>query len=78
VGQRAAPAQLAEQFRDHLLVARIDVNQYTDLVHGLGIRRVPAVTLILNGQPVKRWYGDNHINEFIEAINKFKLTERTL
>ncbi len=62
--------QLAEEYKDNVIVGKIDVDENNEATTKYGIRNIPTILFIKNGQVVDKIVGaaDKHL--FVDKINK--------
>lgn len=61
--------ELAEEYAGHVVVGTCDVDECDELTAKFGIRNVPTVLFIKNGEVVDRHVGAAPKNVFVEKIN---------
>jgi thioredoxin 1 len=60
---------LAEDFADDIVVAKCDVDDLSFVAEKYGIRNIPAVLFIQNGEVVDRIIGANPKEKYVTKIN---------
>ena len=71
--QRIAPIidELAEEYAGRANVCKCDIDESEELTARFGIRNVPTVAFIKNGEMVNRKVGAAKKSEFVEAFDEF-------
>jgi thioredoxin-like negative regulator of GroEL len=54
---------------DQIPVNKINIDYEADVVQKYGVRNIPTVILVENGQEVRRFTGNKSYNEVINFIN---------
>ena len=62
--------QIAEEYKDKVVVGKIDVDNNVGATSKYGIRNIPTVLFIKNGQVVDKVVGAGPKNLFTEKIEK--------
>ncbi|HOM63562.1 MAG TPA: thioredoxin [Dysgonamonadaceae bacterium] len=62
--------QIAEEYKDKIVVGKVDVDNNDEATSKYGIRNIPTVLFIKNGQVVDKVVGAGPKNLFTEKINK--------
>jgi len=62
--------QIAKEYKDKIVVGKIDVDNNDEATSKYGIRNIPTVLFIKNGQVVAKVVGAGPKNLFTEKINK--------
>lgn len=60
--------ELAEQYKDQVVVGKVDVEEQDDLAFKFGIRNIPTVLFIKNGQVVDKIVGATTKSAYEEKI----------
>ena len=70
--------QLAEEYKDNVIVGKIDVDENNEATTKYGIRNIPTILFIKNGQVVDKIVGAADKRLFVDKINKllFKKEEK--
>lgn len=68
--RRVAPImeELAEQYKDQIIVGKVDVEECVDLATKYGIRNVPTILFIKNGEVVDKVVGATPKNVYEDKI----------
>ncbi|MFY9514706.1 MAG: thioredoxin, partial [Dysgonamonadaceae bacterium] len=62
--------QLAEEYKDNVIVGKIDVDENNEATTKYGIRNIPTILFIKNGQVVDKIVGAADKRLFVDKINK--------
>jgi thioredoxin 1 len=62
--------ELAAEYGDRVVVGKVDVDDNDDIVTEYGIRNIPTVLFIKNGDVVDKHVGAAQKAAFVEKINK--------
>ena len=62
--------QLAEEYKDNVIVGKIDVDENNEATTKYGIRNIPTILFIKNGQVVDKIVGSADKRLFVDKINK--------
>jgi thioredoxin 1 len=62
--------QIGEEYKDRVVVGKLDVDNNDDTTSKYGIRNIPTVLFIKNGEVVDKVVGAGAKNMFTEKINK--------
>lgn len=62
--------QLAEEYKDKVVIGKIDVDENNEATEKFGIRNIPTVLFIKNGQVVDKIVGAADKRLFVDKINK--------
>ena len=62
--------QLAEEYKDNVIVGKIDVDENNEAITKYGIRNIPTILFIKNGQVVDKIVGSADKRLFVDKINK--------
>lgn len=62
--------QIAEEYKDKIVVWKVDVDNNDEATSKYGIRNIPTVLFIKNGQVVDKVVGAGPKNLFTEKIDK--------
>lgn len=62
--------QLSEEYKDRVVVGKIDVDNNDEATSKYGIRNIPTVLFIKNGEVVDKLVGAGAKNLFTEKIEK--------
>ena len=62
--------QLAEEYKDNVIVGKIDVDENNEATTKYGIRNIPTIPFIKNGQVVDKIVGAADKRLFVDKINK--------
>jgi thioredoxin 1 len=62
--------QLAEEYKDNVIVGKIDVDENNDAVTKYGIRNIPTILFIKKGQVMDKIVGTADKRLFVDKINK--------
>lgn len=62
--------QIAEEYKDKIVVGKVDVDNNDEATSKYGIRNIPTVLFIKNGQVVDKVVGAGPKNLFTEKIDK--------
>ena len=62
--------QLAEEYKDKVIVGKVDVDENNEATTRYGIRNIPTVLFIKNGQVVDKIVGSADKRLFVDKINK--------
>ena len=54
---------------EQISVNKINIDYETDVVQKYGVRNIPTVILVENGQEVRRFSGNKSYNDVIQFIN---------
>jgi thioredoxin-like negative regulator of GroEL len=54
---------------EQISVNKINIDYETDVVQKYGVRNIPTVILVENGQEVRRFSGNRSYNDVIQFIN---------
>lgn len=63
--------ELAEEYKDRIAVGKCDVDENTELAGQFGVRNIPTVLFIKNGEVVNKSVGavaKNKLKEMFEAL----------
>lgn len=63
--------ELAEEYKDKAVIGKVDVDNNDDATSKYGIRNIPTVLFIKNGEVVDKVVGAGAKNLFVEKIEKF-------
>ncbi|HOV71499.1 MAG TPA: thioredoxin [Dysgonamonadaceae bacterium] len=61
--------QLAEEYKDKVVIGKIDVDENNEATEKFGIRNIPTVLFIKNGQVVDKIIGAADKRLFVDKIN---------
>ena len=61
--------ELATEFEGKAIVGKVDVDDNPDIVSKFGIRNIPTIIFIKNGEVVDKTVGAVPKNELLEKIN---------
>lgn len=61
--------QLAEEYKDKVVIGKIDVDENNEATEKFGIRNIPTVLFIKNGQVVDKIVGAADKRLFVDKIN---------
>ena len=61
--------QLAEEYKDKVVIGKIDVDENNEATEKFGIRNIPTVLFIKNGQVVDKIIGAADKRFFVDKIN---------
>lgn len=64
--------ELAEELKDDVTIAKIDVDEESDLASEYRISSIPTLVLLKNGKPVDSAIGYRPTSFLVEMINKQK------
>ncbi len=64
---------LAGEYAGRVTFVKVDVDQVPDLPRQYGIRGVPTVVLIRNGQEVQRWVGTRPAKSYRDVLDAMRL-----
>ena len=64
--------ELAEELKDDLTIAKIDVDEESDLASEYRISSIPTLVLLKNGKPVDSAIGYRDVRFLAEMVNKQK------
>ncbi|HQS02026.1 MAG TPA: thioredoxin [Halothiobacillus sp.] len=70
-------AQITERYAGKLLLAKVDTEAEQQLAAHFGIRSLPTVMLVINGQPVDQFTGALPESQIIEFLEKHIVSEVT-
>ena len=62
--------QLAEEYKDKVIIGKVDVDENNEATTRYGIRNIPTVLFIKNGQVVDKIVGSADKRLFVDKINK--------
>ena len=62
--------QLAEEYKDRVVIGKVDVDNNDDATSKYGIRNIPTVVFVKNGELVDKVVGAGAKNLFVEKIEK--------
>ncbi len=62
--------QLAEEYKDKIIVGKVDVDENNEATTKYGIRNIPTILFIKNGQVVDKIVGAADKRFFVDKINK--------
>ena len=62
--------QLAEEYKDNVIVGKIDVDENNEATTKYGIRNIPTILFIKKGQVVDKIVGTADKRLFVDKINK--------
>jgi len=62
--------QISEEFKERVTVGKLDVDNNDDTTSKYGIRNIPTVLFIKNGEVVDKVVGAGPKNMFTDKINK--------
>jgi thioredoxin 1 len=62
--------QLAEEYKDKVIIGKVDVDENNEATTKYGIRNIPTVLFIKNGQVVDKIVGSADKRLFVDKINK--------
>lgn len=60
--------QLAQEFSDKLVVAKVNVDEEPELTERFGIQSIPTVILLKNGEPVVTEVGASPLEHYQEML----------
>ena len=63
-----AVSQLADEYKDRAIVAKVDVDKNPELANSLHVRGVPTLMLFKNGESVWRQSGVLQANDLVRVI----------
>ena len=63
-------AQISEEYKDRVVVGKLDVDNNDDTTSRYGIRNIPTVLFIKNGEVVDKVVGAGPKNMFTDKIEK--------
>lgn len=63
--------QLADEYKDNVVVGKVDVDNNDDATSRYGIRNIPTTLFIKNGEVVDKVVGAGTKKVFEKKINKF-------
>ena len=61
--------ELASEFEGRAIIGKVDVDDNPDIVSNFGIRNIPAIIFIKNGEVVDKTVGAVPKGELLEKIN---------
>ncbi|MCX7863307.1 MAG: thioredoxin [Bacteroidales bacterium] len=64
--------ELADEYKDSVIFGKVDVDQENDLAIKFGIRNIPTVIFMKNGQILDKIVGAVPKAKFVEKINALK------
>jgi thioredoxin 1 len=67
--------QLAEEYKDNVIVGKIDVDENNEAITKYGIRNIPTILFIKKGQVVDKIVGTADKRLFVDKINKLLKTK---
>lgn len=62
--------QLAEEYKDNVIVGKIDVEENNEATTKYGIRNIPTILFIKKGQVMDKIVGATDKRLFVDKINK--------
>jgi thioredoxin 1 len=62
--------QLAEEYKDNVIVGKIDVDENNEAITKYGIRNIPTILFIKKGQVMDKIVGTADKRLFVDKINK--------
>jgi thioredoxin 1 len=62
--------QLAEEYKDNVIVGKIDVDENNEATTKYGIRNIPTILFIKKGQVMDKIVGTADKRLFVDKINK--------
>jgi thioredoxin 1 len=62
--------QLAEEYKDNVIVGKIDVDENNEAITKYGIRNIPTILFIKKGQVMDKIVGAVDKRLFVDKINK--------
>ena len=62
--------QLAEEYKDNVVVGKIDVDENNEAITKYGIRNIPTILFIKKGQVMDKIVGTADKRLFVDKINK--------
>ncbi len=62
--------QLAEEYKDNVIVGKIDVDENNEATTKYGIRNIPTILFIKKGQVIDKIVGATDKRLFVDKINK--------
>jgi len=63
--------ELAEEYAERVVIGKVDVDENNDIVAKFGIRNIPTVIFIKNGQVQERLVGSQSKKTFSDTIEKY-------
>jgi thioredoxin 1 len=67
--------QLAEEYKDNVIVGKIDVDENNEAITKYGIRNIPTILFIKKGQVMDKIVGTADKRLFVDKINKLLKTK---
>jgi thioredoxin 1 len=67
--------QMAEEYKDNVIVGKIDVDENNEAITKYGIRNIPTILFIKKGQVVDKIVGTADKRLFVDKINKLLKTK---
>ncbi|MDR1518490.1 MAG: thioredoxin [Dysgonamonadaceae bacterium] len=64
--------QLADEYQDGVVIGKVDVDNNDEATSKYGIRNIPTILFIKNGEVVDKLVGASTKNVFVEKIEKLK------
>ncbi|MDR1742264.1 MAG: thioredoxin [Dysgonamonadaceae bacterium] len=64
--------QLADEYQDQAVIGKVDVDNNDDATSKYGIRNIPTILFIKNGEVVDKIVGAGAKSLFVEKIEKLK------
>jgi len=64
--------QLADEYQDQAVIGKLDVDNNDDATSKYGIRNIPTILFIKNGEVVDKIVGAGAKSLFVEKIEKLK------
>ena len=64
--------EISEKYKDQVVVGKIDVDNNDGATSKYGIRNIPTVLFIKNGEVVDKLVGAAGKNVFVEKVEKLK------
>lgn len=63
--------ELAEEYRENVVVGKVDVDNNNDATSKYGIRNIPTTVFIKNGEVVDKIVGAGTKKSFVKKIDKY-------
>ena len=63
--------ELAEEYKDRAVIGKVDVDNNDDATSKYGIRNIPTVIFVKNGEVVDKMVGAGSKSAFAEKIEKY-------
>lgn len=63
--------ELSEEYKDKAIIGKVDVDSNDDATAEYGVRNIPTVIFIKNGEVVDKLVGANSKSTFAEKIEKY-------